>query len=230
MIQIKTRACKGIGKAKDFQGCGKPVLRRKYGLCMDKCYKDWLFTTEEGKKIVNKTIVKVSKTRRDLEKAKNGGLINYSQKLQSKVNQIVRFIDKSEPCLAKGIFSKQVHAGHIYSRGSNPTIKYNLHNIHRQSAQSNHFQNEDGLLREGLMQEYGKDYYDFVSELRRTPSIKYTNEEYKSFYKKACKLYNELKKALKPFKTENKRINERNRINLELNIYAKEYCVFKRKH
>jgi hypothetical protein len=225
----KKKKCKGIGKAKDYPGCGKLTFYRTNGLCTDggnSCYASFLLNSLYGSKLVNNTITKVTKPRIDLEVAKNGGLINYKEKLQKKVNQIVRFIDRTEPCLAKRIYSKQVHAGHIYSRGSSPTIKLNLHNIHRQSAQSNHFQNEDGLLREGLMQEYGVDYYNFVSELRRTPSLHYTNDDYKAFYKKSCKLFNALNKSLKTFKTVKERIEERNRINTELNIYDKEYCLF----
>ena len=40
----------------------------------------------------------------------------------------------------KNKLANQMHAGHVYSRGSNPMLRFNLHNIHRQSAQSNHFQ------------------------------------------------------------------------------------------
>ncbi|MFK7947829.1 MAG: recombination protein NinG [Saprospiraceae bacterium] len=223
----KYKKCKGINKAFGFESCNEEVIAqsRKYGLCTS-CFAKWLYSTEKGKELIRGSILKVQKPRIELEKAKKGGLIDYKKKLQNKINQIVRFIDRSEPCLAKGIYSKQVHAGHIYSRGSNPTICFNLHNIHRQSAQSNHFQNEDGLLREGLMQEYGVDYFNFVSELRRTESLRYSNDEYKAFYRKSCKLFNSLKKSLKTFEKVKERIEERNRINLEMNIYNKKYCLY----
>lgn len=224
----KYKDCKGLNKAKDFQGCGNKVLAqtRRAGLCSD-CYRKWyLLNTENGNDRIKKAIEKAQQPKLELEKAFSGGLIDYKKKLQIKINQIVRFIDRSEPCLAKGIYSKQFHAGHVFSRGSNPTIRFNLHNIHRQSAQSNHFQNEDGLFREGLMQEYSVSYYNFVSGLRKTPSIHYSNEEYRVYYKKSCKLFNELKKSLKTFEKVNERIKERNRINLELNIYDKKYCIY----
>jgi hypothetical protein len=49
-ISPKKKKCKAIGKATgtDVTGCGKEVYKRTYGLC-DKCYKEWLFNTPEGK-------------------------------------------------------------------------------------------------------------------------------------------------------------------------------------
>lgn len=148
----------------------------------------------------------------------------WSEELQTEVNKIVRLIDKDLLCLARNR-GGQIHAGHIYSRGSNSTIKYNLHNIHRQNAQSNHFQNDDGLLREGLQKEYGIDYFNFVSELRQTPPLKYTNKEYFEFTKKAKEIVLRLKKANLNYSLKN-RILMRNKINTELGIYDKEFCVY----
>ena len=140
-------------------------------------------------------------------------------------NLIIRLIDRDLPCLAKGIYANQFHAGHIFSRGSNQTIRYNCHNIHRQSAQSNHFQNEDGLLREGLVKEYGQDYMDFISELRRTPKLEYNNQEFHELTLKARIISAKLKKADKVYNL-SQRLELRNQINLELGIYQEEYCVF----
>lgn len=151
---------------------------------------------------------------------------DYSQILQDTVNKIVRAIDRGLPCLARGHMANQFHAGHIYARGGNSSMKYNLHNIHRQGAQSNHFQNDDGLLREGLVKEYGQGYMTFISELRRTEPMKFSNIEYKEINKVAkgvLKMF--LQKGLTYSKSE--RINLRNEINLTLGIYKIEYCEFK---
>jgi len=150
----------------------------------------------------------------------------WKNELQDEVNLIARLIDKDLPCLAKGKYSNQTHGGHIFSRGSNQTIRYNLHNIHRQSAQSNHFQNEDGLLREGLVNEYGQPYMDFISELRRTPSLEYNNEDFHQFTIKARSISSRLKKENLTYPLE-KRIELRNQINLELGVYIEEYCIYK---
>ncbi len=149
---------------------------------------------------------------------------NWKHKLQVEVNKIVRLIDRDLPCLARKQGGK-MQAGHIYSRGSNPTVRYNLHNIHRQNAQSNHFQNDDGLLREGLVNEYGQDYMDFISELRRTPQLRYKDFEYKELTHNAQQIVSSLIQLDLTFSLE-KRILMRNKINLELGIYAIEFCCF----
>ena len=180
-------------------------------------------------KIVEKQKIKREKEQRKInaeqKKKLRDNVTNWKNKLQDEVNKIVRVIDNDLPCLAKNIYSNQFHAGHIFSRGSNQTIRYNLHNIHRQSAQSNHFQNEDGLLREGLVKEYGQSYMDFISELRRTPRLSFSNEEFHDLTIKATSVLRKLKKENKSYNLK-KRIELRNQINLELSIYNEEFCVF----
>jgi len=149
---------------------------------------------------------------------------NWKVKLQDEVCKIARLIDKDLLCLARNK-GGQIHGGHIYSRGSNQSIRYNLHNIHRQNAQSNHFQNDDGLLREGLINEYGQNYMDFISQLRRTPELRYDTLEFKERYLKARKIVLRLSKLNLTY-TINERIAIRNKINLELDIYDKEYCFY----
>ena len=180
-------------------------------------------------KIVDKNKLEKDKEakrlKREEKQKQRDALTNWKNELQDEINLIARLIDKDLPCLAKGKYANQMHGGHIFSRGSNPTIRYCLHNIHRQSAQSNHFQNEDGLLREGLVKEYGQDYMDFISELRKAPSLNYTNEDFHEFTKKARLVVSKLKKLDKTYTLE-KRIELRNQINIELGIYDEEFCIF----
>jgi hypothetical protein len=149
----------------------------------------------------------------------------FKERLQTKIQEISRLIDKGMPCLATKAIPKQMHGGHVFARGGNSYMAMNLHNIHRQSAQSNHFQNDDGLMKEGLKNEYGEDYLEFVSNLRRTPNPNLNNMEYASIYKKAYKVANKLIKLNQEYSLK-KRIELRNEVNLELGIYDKEYCVF----
>ncbi len=151
-------------------------------------------------------------------------LTNWKSKFQDEINKIVRLIDKDLPCLARKT-GGQMHAGHVFARGGNQTIRYNLHNIHRQCARSNHFQNDDGLLREGLIEEYGSDYMNFISELRKTPALNISNLEYKELYYKAKKIVLKLKKADLNYSLDN-RIIIRNKINKELAVYSEEFCVY----
>lgn len=230
MIEIKEKKCKGTGKALGY-GCSNYTLFRKYGLCND-CYRNWLLNTKEGKEVIKKSTIsakkKVDKEKKSERRKSKELITDYSIKLQTKINEIARLIDIGLPCLARRNHAKQIHAGHIYSRGSNFTMRYNLHNIHRQSAQSNHFQNEDGLLREGLKYEYGYEYVEFISSLRSTPSLHYSNAEYKEFYNKASKIVIELRKKGERYNLK-QRIDLRNKINLSLNIYDYLFMVYIKK-
>lgn len=149
----------------------------------------------------------------------------FKERLQVKIQEITRIIDKDLPCLATGVIPKQMHGGHVFARGGNSYMAMNLHNIHRQSAQSNHFQNDDGLMKEGIKKEYGEEYLEFISNLRRTPCPEITPLEYGTIYKKACKVANKLIKLNLTYPVK-KRIELRNEINLELGIYSNEYCIF----
>lgn len=226
------KICKGIGKGKGYKGCGQMVKAntRRYGLCMS-CYPDFILNTDYGKILLQKATIKgkqkAEKEQRKRTKEERELLVNYREKLQTEIQKIARLIDIGLPCLALGYHPDQMHGGHIFSKGSNKTIALNLHNIHRQSSQSNWTHNDDGLLREKLAEEYGQEYYEFVSGLRKIPALHYTNMDYKAFYKKARKESKLLKQSGQNF-NKKERLIMRNRINLELGIYDKEYCVFKK--
>lgn len=54
MIKQKLKPCKGIGKAVGY-GCKNQVYIFKYGLCKQ-CFLKWLHNSEDGKKLLNKSI------------------------------------------------------------------------------------------------------------------------------------------------------------------------------
>lgn len=168
----------------------------------------------------------LEKVRKQKDKEEKESIIDYKGKLQSKVQEIARFIDYDHPCLATQRFPKQGHGGHLIARKGNENFAMNLHNIFLQSAQSNYFQNDDGLMRDGVVREFGEDYLEFIRSLKSTPTPKYSQEEYKEIYRNACTISNRLKKN--PVKLSNKdRIRYRNEINTELGIYDEKYCVYK---
>jgi hypothetical protein len=153
-------------------------------------------------------------------------IIDYKKKLQEKVQQIARLIDHDLPCLARVIHG-QMHGGHIFSKGSSPNMRFNLHNIHRQSAQSNHWQNDDALLREGLKNEYGEDYFEFIVSLRKTPKSNLSNKDYQEAYKIACKIAVSLRNNASSFPYSKKeRLELRNDINKSLGIYPDAYSIY----
>lgn len=175
---------------------------------------------------------KVSEYKRQLKaerKAVRESLIDYRKLLQSEVQKIARLIDFNCLCLARQISPKQAHGGHIFSRGSNSNFALNLHNIFLQSAHSNHFQNDDGLMRDGIVREFGHHYLEFITSLKATPIQKYTNEEYKEFLQKARQISKQLiewNNDLQKAREATLRIQLRNWANTELGIYQQQYCKF----
>ena len=154
---------------------------------------------------------------------------NWNKNTVVKIQHIARLIDHLSPCLARGFTNCQFHGGHVFSKSSSSNIKHNLHNIFAQSAQSNHWQNDDALMREGVVNEFGIEYMTFIKELKKTPTPKLSNIEWHERYEKCLAIINRLKKinnGLIQKRSSNERIRLRNEINTELAIYDLENCIF----
>lgn len=230
---IAVKKCKGQAKAVGYLGCSMPVdvKYRKFGLCPD-CYRKWLLSTKEGAALIERVSIKakkdVEKSSKKKSREKKLEEIDYSAKLQSKVQEIARLIDIGLPCLARGYHANQIHGGHIFSRGSERFMRLNLHNIHRQSSQSNTSGNDDGLLREQLELEYGSEYMEFLKYGRRSPPLKFSNAEYRDLYKTACGVAKELRRQGRTFSL-SERIEMRNKVNTLLGVYSAEFACFVKK-
>jgi len=223
--------CKSTNsQTRGFDSCGKDVFKRyKFGLC-SKCFFNWTQEDERGKIYYAKSFLPkvkkvVSNTNKLVYKAKKEESVNWRKKLQTNIQLISRLIDKDLPCLARKTFG-QIHGGHIFSKGGNSTMALNIHNIHRQSAYSNTFLNDDGKLREELILEYGQDYFDFIKNIRNHKPLKFSNKEYQEIYYISLEISNKIKKIDMAYNL-NERINLRNKANDALGIYKKEYCEFK---
>ena len=93
----------------------------------------------------------------------------FKSDLQTEINSLARKIDllfKYDCCIdCSKSYGNQQDAGHFNSVGSNPSIRYNLHNIHSQKSDCN----RNGLgggkrleYYEGLQKRYSLEYADFV--------------------------------------------------------------------
>ena len=232
---IQKKPCKAQNKAKNYDGCGTitDVKRRKFGLCPT-CYYNWMNETEEGKKHKEKQFLpKVQAKVRNIKKAKTlqkkidiMSPDKYRKKyLQPVINEIARLIDFGCSCIATNNYGK-MNGGHYRSVGSNRTIALNLHNIHIQSFESNVYKSgDDKNYKDGLIDRYGKDYYNFVDQLRQHPVIKLSTKEMQRIYNIALSIRKELKNNLNELNA-NERILLRNQVNLELGIYNKEYSIY----
>lgn len=142
--------------------------------------------------------------------------------LQALINTIVRLIDRGHDCISSGTKYGQykVAAGHYYSVGSNPTLRYNLLNIYNQSWSDNGHKGGKGSnygLR--LKEVFGADVRDEIEGLvSKYPTLKMTRKEALEYCKIAGQIIKELKDIEIIFSTEY-RIEVRKKINERLGIY-----------
>ena len=80
-----------------------------------------------------------------------------------------------------------------------------------------------GLLSK-VVNKYGSQYHDFVIALKQTPQPTFDNLIIRIFIGLLVSA-NELKADLRQ-RSSLKRINLRNKINLEIGIYSDKYCIF----
>lgn len=232
----KPKCIKGKNKAFGFPGCGSEVYKLHYGLC-PACEYDWLTQTETGKIEFDKRKnslkskkVKEEKKENRIQKSKTKIDLMTADKYRSKylqpvINEISRLIDFGQPCIATDNFAK-MNGGHYTSVAANRTICLNLHNIHIQSFESNHFKSGDNLkYRLGLIKNYGESYCMFVENLRQHRVLKLTKSEMIGIHKKAIEIRNNLRKNQKKYNSY-ERIGLRNTLNIELGIYDMDFCIF----
>ena len=177
-MDVKPKKCKGINKAREQKGCGIETMFRKYGLCRN-CYKDFLLNTEQGKEIMNKSILigskRVSKENKQKAKEKKKEAVeaiktksDYEKILQKIINRIAREIDKGWNCISSNRpLKRKYDAGHYYSVGSNATLRFNLHNIFAQSVTDNQHKGGNPIeYMENLERLFGLDYSNKVRSLK----------------------------------------------------------------
>ncbi|WP_439132959.1 recombination protein NinG [Polaribacter sp.] len=246
---MAVKVCRGTGKAKGF-GCGKPLqyserngiktYDAKYGLGKKcKCYNKWLSSSDEGMKILSKATlvakkkVEKQKNKEDKERLKQMKIDSMSPDkyratyVQPLINKIARFIDYGNPCVPTGNYEGKMAGGHYTSVGANRTICLNLHNIFIQSFASNSWKGgDDKKYRASLIRIFGEEYLDFIEGLNSHRSIQLRKPQLIEIKEKAQKIVLDLEKNLEVLSPK-ERIQKRNKINVELDIYDTDYLTFK---
>lgn len=72
---------------------------------------------------------------------------------------------------------------------------------------------------EGLEREYGREYHDMVKSLKGKPIPKYSNEDYREFYKRTKAITLRMSKNL-VMRNAEERVQLRNDLNLKIGIYG----------
>ena len=135
---------------------------------------------------------------------------DYEKLLQTEINTIVRLIDKGSFCHStRKPLNDKFDAGHVFSRGANPTIKYNLFNIYAQSVHANQFLSGDQINFLAVLSDvYGIEHKEYVLNLKSIYTyIKLTELELKDKIKIA-------RSIVKHLKLENKTYNATERLEL----------------
>jgi hypothetical protein len=182
------KKCKGSGKALGY-GCGElvDVRFRKYGLGTTCCYANWLYSSEEGKQMIEKATLKATAPRVELEKATNTSkdrkrLPVVLKQTQVVFNEFIRLRDKDKPCVSSGFpLGSLYDAGHCYSVKQFSGLRFNEYNVHAQSIGDNRFNEgnvEQYIL--NLESRIGSEQTEILKELaiqeKRNPK-KWTIEE-----------------------------------------------------
>lgn len=176
MIEIKLKKCKGSGQATN-SGCGREAIKRTYGLC-DPCYYNWLTTTEPGRVKLHKATLKgksIEKRKRETErkaaKEKLKTHKDYLQDLQKVFNTFIRKRDEGKPCISCGCMTGKRDAGHMFSVGGNPELRFDEDNTHSQCVYCN--QHQHGAIANymlNLPNRIGKERFDALIERRGKPN------------------------------------------------------------
>lgn len=150
-------------------------------------------------------------------------LSEYKKDLELEINAIVRYLDKGHECISGGFeWGKyKVHAGHLYSVGSSPSIRFNLLNIFGQSEHDNlHLHGNGAIYLERIKVVFGKEVFEEISDLRHAYPVLKANA---SEIKEATVIARQIKKSLIKmdtfFETE-ERINLRKTYNKMIGLYA----------
>lgn len=145
--------------------------------------------------------------------------------LQREVNKLSRMIDSHfglDTCIDCGKkFGKQIDAAHLHSRGSNSSLRWNLHNLHSAKSDCNQYSNKhESGYKNGLSERYGEKYAKYVIE--ELPliykEVKVTNKE----VHEKLKLVRSLVKTFGTFDLLNP-INARNLFNTLIGIYTNDF-------
>lgn len=190
-------------------------FNQKFCMINDECINAHV---ESAKKVQ----IKVKKKENQVKKLELKPKSYWLAILQKEINQIVRLIDKDCPCISSGRpYRSDDQAGHFYSVGSTPALRFNLLNLWSQSIKDN-MHNSGNLLnyRETLVK---FDIIDLIeAERLKYPTLKLSIEEIKEAISKAKivkKVMIELNSDVFNPRSVVKRVELRQEFNRYLEIY-----------
>ena len=144
-----------------------------------------LCAIEHQKTLKKKNDLSDWKKRKENMKESLQTLSDLKKILQTEINRLIRMIDYGQLCISSQRVPLKANAGHYFSVGAHPSLRYNLLNIFLQSEHDNSFLSGNLLeYRENVKVYFGK---KFLKELEELPllykSLNLTKEEVKEAIK-----------------------------------------------
>jgi len=193
-------------------------FNQKFCLSDDECIKAF---NESVKIAIEKQKAKQWQKEKKEIKEKLMTKSDYEKLLQKEINTIVRLIDKDFICISTGKpLNDKFDAGHFYSVGSNPSLRFNLLNIYAQSVYANQYLSGDQInFINGIEENYGSGLKSIVLRLKKDyPILKLTQEELKEKITIARSIVKHLKLENKTYNSV-QRIELRRKFNKMIGIY-----------
>lgn len=186
------------------------------------CKVKWSMQVVKNQKEKQAKEKKQAWTKEKLElKERLKSLSDWKNELQREINVLVREIDKKHPCIATKSYNGQMQAGHYFSVGSNPTLRFHLENIWLQSMHSNSWKSGDTLrYQQGIIESFGKEYLEYMNSLQSIEPLKLTIEDIKPKIALVRSLIKWVKLQEKKF-TNEERIFLRKEFNEKIGIYGR---------
>ena len=140
-------------------------------------------------KINARNVALADKVKREKLKSRSDWL----KEAQTAFNAFIRERDKDQSCISCGRHhTGQYHAGHLFSVGARPELRFNEDNVHKQcSACNNYLSGNVILYRQALIAKIGLERVEALSS--HHPTCHYTIDDLKAL----CQAYKSKFKALK---------------------------------
>lgn len=180
-----TRTCKHcLAKIPAFSKSEAVFHKKKF--CSFECMATWGAEEAERKKQTKKAKEEAEAARfREAistpRKAKEyiRGRTEWLNMLQDLVNQYVLYVrDVDEPCCTCGTTSKIIKydAGHCFTRGARPELRFELTNIHRQCSNdcNVHHSGRQAEHKQFIIEKYGKEHLEKLENRSIWPTLKET--------------------------------------------------------
>jgi hypothetical protein len=195
-MEVKEKECKGINKASGHTGCGKLTKYRTFGLC-NNCLAGFLFDTDKGKVIFQKSLLTAKKEVKAKEKKQvkeQKEKLKTLSELEADAKRVfqkyIRLRDKDKPCISCGIQQTDLWDGGHYKKAEIYSgVIFDENNVHKQCRKCNRFLGGNELnYRDGLIQRFNVDFVENIElKANETRKYKYTKEELKEIKEKYLK-------------------------------------------